>query len=57
MWQRWVNRSSNAAVTLPLEDLVPFPEGKVARDQNAPTLIPVGEDLEEQLGAGSVKLM
>ena len=34
-----------------LEDLPPIAEGQVAGDQQAGTLVTIGEDLEEQLGA------
>jgi len=38
-----------------LEDLAPFAERQVAGDQEAPPLVAVGEDLEEQLGAGAAE--
>jgi hypothetical protein len=38
-----------------LEDLAPFAERQVAGDQQAPPFVAVGEDLEEQLGAGAAE--
>ena len=37
---------------LSLEHLVPVGEGQVAGDEEAGTLVAIGEDLEEQFGAG-----
>src|SRR4030095_12516960 len=34
---------------LPLEDLIPLAERQVARHQHAGTLVPLGEDSEQQL--------
>lgn len=38
-----------------LEDLLPFTEGKIGRDQETGTFIPIGEDLKQQLGAGATE--
>ena len=40
---------------LALEDLVPLTEGEVAGDQQAATLVTLGEDLKEQLGSGAAE--
>src|SRR5580698_5272379 len=38
-----------------LEDTAPVAEGQVARHQQAPPLIAIGKDLEEQLGTTTAK--
>lgn len=38
-----------------LEDLAPLTEGQVAGDQQTGPFIPIGEDLEQEFGAGSAE--
>src|SRR5262249_22920622 len=38
---------------LALEDLIPFTERQVARDQDAATLVAIGEDSEQELDSAS----
>ena len=41
--------------TFALEDLAPFTERQVAGDQQAGSFIAIGEDLEQQFGAGAAE--
>ena len=38
-----------------MEDLAPFAEGQVARDQKTPSFVALGKYLEEQLGAATAE--
>ena len=40
---------------LALEDLLPFAERQIARHQKTGALVTVGEDLEQQVGAGATE--
>ena len=49
---QWKDRPTNAGEALRTEDLGPFVEGQIGCDDDGAALVALGDDLEEQLGAG-----